>query len=134
MKKIILPVVLASLFQACTFYDTENDFDERDRIVGHYDVEEYSETYGEFTYYDMYVSKTQYGSRVYFENFYAAGLRVYAFLDYGVITIPYQVADGYEIEGSGTVHGNELDLYYSVNDRYSPSWTDHCETHAWLEY
>lgn len=132
MKKVILLVILAAIFQACTVYESE--FDERDRIVGHYDVEEYSETYNEVAYYGIHISKAGYGDKVYLENFYAANLRVYAFLHYSRITIPYQVIDGYEIEGSGTIYGNELELFYTVNDLYSHSPIDYCETVAWLEY
>ena len=134
MKKVILLVILAAVFQACTVYDYESEFDERDRIVGHYDVEEYSETFGEVTYYGIYITKSGYGDKIYLENFYASDLRVYAILRYNRITIPYQLVDGYEIEGSGTIHGNELVLDYSVNDLYSHSPIDYCETVAWLNY
>ena len=132
--RIFIFIGMVGLLSACTFYDYETEIDERDRVIGNYEVEEYSETYDDLTYYSMYITKSRYREEIYLNNFYAADLRVLAILEYNRITIPFQVVDGYEIEGVGTVYGNELDLNYSVRDRYSDAPTDFCETQAWFEY
>ncbi len=134
MKKLILLIAFAAVFQACTIYDYESEFDNRDRIVGRYDVEEYSQTFNEITYYSIRISKGGYGDKIYLRNFYGVDITVYGFLRFDRITIPYQVVNGYEIEGTGTVSGNELDLHYSVADLYSNSATDFCDTQAWLDF
>ena len=41
------------------------------------------------------------------------------------------VVDGYEIEGSGDMYEDQLNLSYRVTDTYSHSVTDYCETVAW---
>jgi hypothetical protein len=133
MKTCILLFFSAFMISSCTFYEVEPRYDERDRIVGYYEVEEYSETYDDYTLYDMRISKSGYHREIYFHNFYAADIRVYAKLEYDRITIPFQVVDGYEVEGVGTLYGNELSLSYRVKDVYNNSRTDFCETKAWLE-
>ncbi len=134
MKRLIGIGFLAILFSACTETYYEPRYDSRDRLTGYYEVEEYSETYNDITYYSIRVSKSGYDNEIYLNNFYATDLRVYAILDYDRITIPWQIANGYEIEGVGTVHGNELHLNYRVKDRYNHAPADFCETTAWFEY
>jgi hypothetical protein len=82
----------------------------------------------------MKVSKARYAREIYLDNFYAADISVYATLDYDKIDIPYQVVDGYEIEGVGTIYGNEIELSYWVKDRYSDTRADFCETRARFDY
>ena len=134
MKTLISLLLTAFFLASCTFYDVEPRYDSRDRIVGRYEVEEYSETYDDFTYYDLRVSKSGYEREIYFNNFYGADLRIHAYLDSDRITIPFQVVDGYEVRGNGTVFGNEINLSYSVKDIYNNTRTDYCETQLWLEY
>jgi hypothetical protein len=135
MKRLMIFAFIALMFSACTIEHIEPRYDARDRIVGYYDVEEYSKTYHDYTYYDLHISRSAYDDReIYLNNFYASDLRVLAVLNQDRITIPFQVVDGYEIEGVGTVHGNEIDFDYSVKDRYNHSYTDFCETTAKLDY
>jgi hypothetical protein len=108
----------------------EPAYDSRDRIVGHYDAEEYSESYNEWIYYSIYISKSSFRERVYLDNFYGSNIRIYALVDYDRITIPYQVVGGYEVEGVGTFNGNYLSLSYRVKDIYNNSYSDFCETEA----
>ena len=130
--KRLLPLILITLIAAsCDIYDTEPRYDSRDRIIGRYDVEEYSETYHQYTAYSIYIGKSGYYSEIYIDDFYAANIRVYAHVDYDRVTIPYQVVDGYEIEGRGNVYGSSISMHYRVKDRYSNSYTDFCETQAW---
>jgi len=132
MKKLILFTGLIVFATSCTFYDVEPRYDHRDKFVGYYDVEEYSQTYGDYTHYEMRISRSPYDDReIYLNNFYAADIRVYATVSYDDIRIPFQVIDGYEVEGTGTLYRDELNLSYRVKDLYDNSVSDYCETIAW---
>lgn len=131
MKNLISFTVLVLLATSCTFYDVEPRYDSRDKFVGYYDVEEFSETYNDMTFYEMRISKSGYDREIYLHNFYGADIRVYATVSFDEIRIPYQVVDGYEIEGSGSIYRNELSLSYRVKDLYDDSISDFCETTAW---
>ena len=128
----LLPIVLIALIvSGCDVYVAEPRYDARDKVIGRYDVEEYSETYNQISAYSIYVRKTGYNREIYIENFYASNIRVYAYLDYDRITIPFQIVDGYEVEGAGTVYGSSLSMHYRVKDTYTNSYSDFCETDAW---
>lgn len=131
MKKLIPFAALIFIASSCTFYDVEPRYDNRNNFVGLYDVEEYSETFKDLTYYEIRISKSRYDREIYIDNFYAADLRVYAIVSFDDIRIPFQVVDGYEIEGTGTLAYRELVLNYRVRDIYSNSMADYCETVAW---
>jgi hypothetical protein len=131
MKNLIAFGVLIVVATSCTFYDVEPRYDSRDKFVGYYDVEEYSEKYHSTTFYEMRISRSRYNNEVYIDNFYAADIRVYATVTFNDIRIPFQIVDGYEIEGSGTLYHNELNLTYRVKDTYDYSVADYCETVAW---
>lgn len=131
MKNLIAFGVLIVVATSCTFYDVEPRYDSRDKFVGYYDVEEYSEKYHSTTFYEMRISRSRYNNEVYIDNFYAADIRVYATVTFNDIRIPFQIVDGYEIEGSGTLYHNELNLTYRVKDTYDYSIADYCETVAW---
>jgi hypothetical protein len=128
----LLPIVLIALIvSACDVYVAEPRYDTRDKVIGRYDVEEYSETYNQISAYSIYVRKSGYNREIYINNFYASNIRVYAYLDYDRITIPFQIVDGYEVEGAGTVYGSSLSMHYRVKDTYTNSYTDFCATDAW---
>lgn len=131
MKNLILFTAVVFLVSSCTFYDVEPRYDSREQFVGYYEVEEYSETYDDITYYEMRISKSRHDREIYLDNFYASDLRVYATVSLNDIRIPFQVVDGYEIEGSGTLYHDELNLSYRVKDLYDHSVSDYCETVAW---
>src|SRR5574339_839311 len=122
MRRLLPLLFLALIAASCDVYDREPRYDSRDRIIGYYDVEEYSETYNQHTTYSMYIRKSRYSREIYIDNFYAADIRVYAYLDYDRITIPYQIIEGYEVEGSGTVYGRSISMHYRVKDTYSHSY------------
>lgn len=126
-----LPIAIG--ITGCTVDYVEPRYDERDRIVGYYDVEEFSETYNDITYYSMRISKSGYSREIYLHNFYAADIRIYAVLEFDKIRIPFQVVDGYEVEGVGTIYGSEIQLSYRVKDRYSNTATDFCKTTARMD-
>ncbi len=134
MKKVFGFVVFAVLATSCTFYNYESELDRRDRIVGYYEVEEYSETYDGYSWYSINISKGRYYDELVINNFYGVGIGVYARLDFDKLVIPLQVRDGYEIEGVGRIFGNEIEFSYYVKDLYSNTFTDFCETVAWLDF
>lgn len=131
MKKLIYLFLLIGL-SSCEFYYTEPRINERDRLLGRYEVEEYSETYGDFTRYTIWIEESgRYSNEFYIDNFYGVEISVRASIDYDRITIPRQIINGYEVEGIGTVYGREISLSYRVKDVYSGTRTDYCEATAW---
>ncbi len=131
----MLPIFALLLLASCDVYYVEPRYDSRDQIVGRYDAEEYSDTYDESIYYSMTVGKSSHASdEIYFNNFYGSDIRVYAYLDYNSITIPFQVVDGYEIEGVGRITGSDVSLSYRVKDRISNTRTDFCDTMLYRNY
>ena len=131
MKTFISITALVLFATSCSFYDVEPRYDDRNKFVGYYDVEEYSETYNDVTRYEISISKSRYDREIYIDNFYAADIRVYATVSFDDIRIPFQVVEGYEIEGTGTFYRGELTLNYRVLDLYDNSGADYCETVAW---
>jgi hypothetical protein len=119
---------------ACTIDNNDPRYDQRNDVVGYYDVEEYSQSYNDVTYYSMQISKGRSYDEIVLRDLYADGLRVYAILNYDRITIPFQVVDGYEIDGTGTVYGSKINLDYRVKDRVNNARTDYCQTTARFSY
>lgn len=131
MKKLLYLFLLIGL-SSCEFYYLEPGYNVRDRIVGQYEVEEYSETYNDYTRYSIWIDKSSvYSNQFYIDNFYGADIRVCASISYDKITIHRQVVNGYEIEGVGTVYGDEIEFSYSVRDIVTGTRTDFCEATAW---
>jgi hypothetical protein len=120
---------------ACDVTVVEPRYDYRDNVIGYYNIEEYSQTYGDYTYYSLRIVKDGYsGNSIYLNNFYGADIRVRAYLDNGRIRIPYQVVNDYEVEGSGTLQGHDLSLSYYVRDLYNHAPKDFCDTWANRDY
>jgi hypothetical protein len=131
MKKLLYLFLLIGL-SSCELYYIDPAYTGRDRIVGQYDVKEYSETYNDYTHYSIWIDKSnQYSNQFYIDNFYGSDIRVYASISYDKITINRQVIDGYEIEGVGTVYGDEIEFSYSVRDMVTGTHTDFCKATAW---
>ncbi|HEY3430520.1 MAG TPA: hypothetical protein VGK39_07585 [Cyclobacteriaceae bacterium] len=130
MKKLIYLFLLIGL-SSCEFYYLEPRVTERDRLLGVYDVEEYSETFSDYTHYSISIESSGGYNSFVIDNFYGVGVRVRASISYDKITIYRQIIDGYEIEGVGTVYGDEISFSYSVRDLQSGSRTDFCEATAW---
>lgn len=130
MNRLIQFSLVILVASGCDMYMIEPAYDSRDRLIGQYEVEEYSETYKEWIYYSIHVTKATSREIIYIDNFYDSNMRVYAFVDYGRIRIPYQVVMGYEIEGIGSFQDYYLSLHYSVRDIYGNSYTDYCEAEA----
>lgn len=131
MKNLISFSLLMLLVASCYDHDVEPRYDSRDKFVGYYEVEEFSEVYGDITYYEMRITRSRYEREIYLDNFYDAGIRVYAIVRFNDITIPLQEVHGFEVEGSGSLYHDELNLRYRVKDLYDHSISDYCETVAW---
>lgn len=133
MKKLLPIIIVALVATACDIYVVEPRYDKRDSILGRYSVEEYSETYNDYTSYTFWIEKSYAYDEIRISNFYAADISVIAYVDYDKITIPLQVVNGFEIEGTGTIYASKLHLSYSVRDKYQNAPTDFCQTDAWFE-
>lgn len=128
MKKVIIASLLLITLASCEFNYIEPRYDFRDRVTGSYDVEEYSATFRDYHYYSIHITKySSSGRTVYLNNFYDADLSVYAYLDGDKLTIPLQIVDGFEIEGTGILHSSDMSINCRVKDLYSDTRTDFCE-------
>ena len=131
MKTLVAALTGVLMLISCANDETVPVRDYRERLIGYYDVEEYSETYGEYIYYDMYVSRAYYRDEIYLEDIYAENTRVRAIVDFDRITIPYQITAGFEFEGSGVYYNGKLELNYRVRDTYHQTYSDYCSTVAY---
>lgn len=135
MKRILLVGLTALLFSACEVYVVEPRYDVRDRIVGRFFVDEYSQTFNDYTSYTFHISKSLYNyDEISIDNLYGSGIRVRAYVYSSKITIPYQIVNGYEVEGTGTIYGNDVSLFYSIRDLYQAAPTDFCDVNANMIY
>ncbi|MDH4058995.1 MAG: hypothetical protein OEU76_09525 [Cyclobacteriaceae bacterium] len=134
MKRFLLFALLISL-SACDFYLYDSVYDSRDRIVGRYDMEEYSETFNDFTRYSLWIERSGGNSNaIWIDNFYAVNIRVRAIVSYDKITIPRQTVNGYDVEGVGTVHGERISFTYRVRNLYKNFPTDFLDGTAYKDY
>ncbi len=122
------------MLASCNLMIIEPVFDDRDRLIGSYSLEEYSQTYNEFTRFFIYIRKSGLNDQVVIENFYNAGINVRASVALDKMYISQQIVNGYEIEGVGTFYGGEISFSYRVRDIYSYyKPTDFCNGAARLE-
>ncbi len=130
MKKVLIFAGLIGL-SACEFYYYD-PYNPGYRVEGRYSVNEYSETYTEYYNYTIWVeSSNRSVNEIRIVNFYGADVRVYATVNYNKITIHRQTVNGYTVEGTGTIYGDEISFNYSVRNTWSNSRTDFCEATAW---
>lgn len=133
-RSMLFLVVLISLASCDVYYlDNERPYRSRDLIIGSHYAEEYSETYHEYYEYDVWISSGARSNEVYIENLYIDGLCIYATVSYDAIVIPFQVIDGHEIEGVGTIYDDQISLNYYVRDRYEGTRKDFCEATLWRD-
>lgn len=134
MKGFIFFALLIGL-SACEFNYYDPVYDARDRIVGRYEMEEYSETYNDLTNYTLWIERSNRSAgAIWIDNFYAVNIRVRATYSYDRITIPWQTVNGYEVEGTGTVYGSRIVFTYRVKDLYSNSRADYLDATAYRDY
>jgi hypothetical protein len=131
MKKLFFVSMLVLMAAGCDI-DVEPRYDPAVRVTGSYQVEEYSLTYDEYTSYDIRIYQNGY-NRVLISNFYGIDIDVDAEVRGNVLIIPFQVREGYEIEGRATIDINELHFSYSVRDTYEYRGPrNYCDAEAWI--
>jgi len=131
MKTLVF-IAAILLMTSCDVYYVEPvvpapSYDPRDLFVGSYDLSEYSSTYDEYWDYSVTIYKTG-RSELVIDNFYNSGLRVYAGFNGNSIIVPWQIVDGYELQGDGYIEGSRLIITYKVRDTctQSSAW-DFCD-------
>ncbi len=134
MKTNMVLMALTVLLSSCNLMIVEPVYDDRDRLIGSYRIEEHSQTYNDYTRFSIYVRKSGIYDEVVIENFYNSGVAVRASVAYDKIYISRQLVNGYEIEGVGTFYGDEIEFSYRVRDTYSYNKpTDFCDATAWFD-
>ena len=114
MKKLIPVAALILVLSGCSITFDE-PFDDRNRYTGRYDVEEYSQTTNEVFRYSIRIRKSlDFDDEVIIENFYDAGIDVFAFVDGNKIFINPQIIGDYEVEGVGTRVSGDIEIDYTV--------------------
>lgn len=130
MKKLAF-VSLLLVAVSCGI-DVEPRYDPATRVTGSYQVDEYSNTFDEYTSYDIRIYQNGYSS-VLISNFYGVDIDVSAEVRGNVLIIPFQVRNGYEIEGRATIDYDQLHFSYSVRDSYEHhAARNYCDAEAWL--
>ena len=128
MKTIkLFVIILMILFTGCHIV-VEDVYTPASRLVGSYEVDEWSETLGAQAYFSIFNHDDPYSPDIiYINNFYDSGIEILAKVNGSRVRIPLQVAGPYEIEGSGSYYAGELNIDYSVRDLYSHTgFTDYC--------
>jgi len=133
MKTLIPVFAILLIATSCETYYVEPvvPYDPRDRFVGSYSLNEYSSTYDEYWEYGVSISKSQYDLVI--DNFYNSNLRVRAHVNGNQLYIPWQTANGYELQGDGFVEGRKITINYKIRDTYTNGspW-DFCSATGWL--
>lgn len=131
MKKVLFFSGFIAL-SACEFYYYDPYANPVSQLEGRYSVNDYSETYNSYISYSIWIVTSNLSAgEVQIDNFYGANIRVIATVSGNKITLFRQTVNGYTVEGSGTVYGNEITFIYSVRDNRGNSRTDFCEATAW---
>ena len=136
MKNLLLFGTILFL-GGCEVYIFEDPYvDDRNQFLGNYSVEEYSQVTEQFYTYSMTIKKSCCNSReVKINNFYGVGISVKAIVNNNRLTIPLQLVGGYEIDGTGKINYNKLELTYIVRNLYNrPLFTDFVDAEGLLLY
>jgi hypothetical protein len=135
MKTRLLFLATSLFLISCDILIVEPRIDVRDRVIGSYQIDEYSRTYNDYVQFYVYIRKSggSYSDNIVIENFYNTNTDVRAEIVGDKIYISRQVVNGYEIEGVGTIYYDVIRFNYSVKDLYYNSPVDFCEAKAWLE-
>jgi hypothetical protein len=111
----LLALSLILLISGCDLFVEEDQLDNIDEITGFYEVDEWSETLEAGSFFQLTIYRNSHRSRkIYFENFYNAGIEVFAEVNGYKIQIPLQQVGYYEIEGMGSFYEGELTMTYRV--------------------
>ena len=126
MKKLLLFGAILFL-GGCEIYVFDDPYvDDRNLFIGNYHVDEYSQVTEQHYNYSMSIQKSCCNSReIKINNFYGVGISVLAVVNDNRLTIPLQRVNGYEVEGTGKMVFDRLDLTYIVRDlNVGPVFTD----------
>ena len=126
MKKLFLFTAILFLGGCEIFIYEKSYVNNRDTFVGNYEVDEYSQTTEQYYTYSMTIQKSCCNAReIKINNFYGVGISVIAIVNDSRITIPLQLVNGYEIDGTGKLTFNRLVMTYIVRDLNNrPVFTD----------
>jgi hypothetical protein len=108
-------VILLLVVHGCELIFDEDPVDNVDLITGVYEVDEWSETLEAQSFFQLSIYRNSHrNGKIHLENFYNAGLDVYAEVNGYKIQIPPQQVEHYEIEGMGSFYEGELIMTYRV--------------------
>jgi hypothetical protein len=135
MKKLLFFLTFTSIMTACEFiYVEDTGTDNIFRLTGTYRVDEYSRKYQNYYQYSIWVSRSNHSHCVRIDNVYDEGMSVEASVYGTTIEIPYQIVNGFAIEGTGYWNTDHINLNYTIVDTYSPySRKDFCDLSGWRE-
>ena len=126
MKKLLLFGAILFL-GGCEIYVFDDPYvDDRNLFIGNYRVDEYSQVTEQRYNYSMSIQKSCCNSReIKINNFYGVDISVLAVVNDNRLTIPLQRVNGYEVEGTGKMTFDRLELTYIVRDlNVGPVFTD----------
>ena len=126
MKKLLLFGAILFL-GGCEIYVFDDPYvDDRNLFIGNYRVDEYSQVTEQHYNYSMSIQKSCCNSReIKINNFYGVDISVLAVVNDNRLTIPLQRVNGYEVEGTGKMTFDRLELTYIVRDlNVGPVFTD----------
>lgn len=134
--RILLAIAIVGLLSSCEISIHSEEpiiVDERNKFIGNYQIEEYSDTYDMITEYSISIVKSAYDPEIIFiRNFYGVDIEVLAEVRADYLFIPLQEVNGYEIEGEGWYDHHEITLDYTVRDLHQYRVVnDFCTATAW---
>ena len=132
-------LVLGILFLSGCELNIESPFifDERNKFVGKYEVEEYSENTSLTLIYDIRIQKSRYPDNIILiSNFYDADIEVIGEVNEDRFSIPPQRVGFREIEGRGTwFGGGEISMIFTVREiEIGPDFVDFLSCSTWQYY
>lgn len=137
-RPLLLSAILLLALSSCEVIVVEEPthvvhVDPRDRFLGVFDIEEYSETFDSYSIYHIDIVAVH-GEplTILLRNFYGAGVDVIADVEGDYLYIPHQEVGGFHIEGQGVISGHKLDMSYSVHDHFAHhDIIDYCHSVGW---
>lgn len=128
MKTIRILLFFGILFFSACQIIVEERVNFADFYTGTYEADEWSESMAIQSYFNIYIYADRFDRDiVYIDNFYNADMEIYAEINGYKLRIPRQIAGYYEVEGIGSLNGDQLTMDYSVRDidNYS-NYIDYC--------
>lgn len=132
MKKYLLGIIALVFISSCEVLIVEEyPYDVRDNFIGRFEAEEYSETFDQFTFYDVRILRDSDRNSpvIYLRNFYGLDIEVFAEVYGDKLTIPTQRIDDFIIQGTGRLDYEDIVLTYSVEStRPGNRYVEFCNT------